>query len=238
MVRIAGMGTHGMDSESASKFAVAVWDWPVRLAHWVIVVLVVALITTGKIGNDALVWHIRCGETLLAVVLFRVAWGFAGSGNAHFASFVRGPAAVARYVRSLLRGPHEVHATHNPLGGWMVIALLLAMLVQAGTGLMTQDDIGNEGPLVKVVSDALSESAGYVHRRAWWVVAALAVVHVAAVLAYLVVLRDNLVRPMFTGEKRLPAGAADPTGATASTGRAVVLLAACAGIVWWVASQL
>ncbi len=227
-----------MDSEAASKFAVAVWDWPVRLAHWVIVVLVIALITTGKIGNEALVWHFRCGETLLAVVLFRVAWGFAGSGNARFASFVRGPAAVARYVRSLLRGPHEVHATHNPLGGWMVIALLLAMLVQAGTGLMTQDDIGNEGPLVKLVSDAVSQEAGYVHRRAWWVVAGLAVVHVAAVLAYLVVLRDNLVRPMFTGDKRLPPGIANPAGAAASTARALVLIAACAAVVWWVANRL
>lgn len=238
MAHIVGTGTHGMAPEEASKDVVAVWDWPVRVSHWTIVVLVVALIATGKIGNDALTWHIRCGQTLLAVVLFRIAWGFVGSGNARFASFVRGPAAVARYVRSLLRGPHEVHATHNPLGGWMVVALLLAMLVQAGTGLMTQDDIGNEGPLVKVVSDSLSQSAGYVHRRMWWIVAGLAGVHVVAVAAYLVVLRDNLVRPMITGAKRLPADVASPTGAAASTARALVLLAASAAVVWWVVYRL
>lgn len=224
--------------EADSTVAVPVWDWPVRVAHWVIVLLVVALVTTGKIGNEALVWHMRFGETLLVVVLFRIVWGFAGSGNARFASFLRGPAAIARYARSLLHGPHEVHATHNPLGGWMVIALLLAMLVQAGAGLMTQDDIGNEGPLVKHVSDALSERAGYLHRRAWWVVAGLAAVHIAAVVAYLVVLRDNLVRPMFSGEKRLPAKAANPAGAAASTPRALVLLAVCAAVVWWVVNRL
>ena len=227
-----------MNHEPGQAVAVPVWDWPVRVSHWTIVVLVVALIATGKVGNDALAWHMRCGQLLLVVLLFRIAWGFAGSGNARFASFVRGPAAVARYARSLLHGPHEVHATHNPLGGWMVIALLLAMLVQAGTGLVTQDDIGNEGPLVRLVSEGLSASAGYVHRRVWWLVTGLAVVHVLAVVLYAAILRDDLVRPMFTGEKRLPAGSAEPARAAASAARALALLAACAAVVWWVAYRL
>ncbi len=147
------------------RIDVPVWDWPVRAVHWAIALLVAALLTTGLVGNDALVWHMRCGETLLALVLFRVIWGFVGSGNARFSSFVRGPGAVVSYVRSIFRPPHEVHATHNPIGGWMVIALLLAMLAQAGAGLFTQDDIGNEGPLVKLVSGDLSETLGWYHRR-------------------------------------------------------------------------
>ncbi len=94
-----------------------------RVVHWVIVLLVVILVTTGLDGGDAdMVWHMRAGEALLAVVLFRIVWGFVGSCNARFASFVRGPAAVMQYVNSLLHPPRELHATHNPVGGWMVVA--------------------------------------------------------------------------------------------------------------------
>jgi cytochrome b len=206
--------------------------------HWAIALLVAAQITTGLIGNEAMVWHLRCGETLLALVLFRVIWGFVGSGNARFSSFVRGPGAVVAYVRSIFRPPHEIHATHNPIGGWMVIALLLAMLVQAGTGLFTQDDIGNEGPLVKLVSGDLSESLGWFRRRVWWIVAALASLHILAVIGYYAVLGDDLISPMVTGRKRLPARIGNAASAAASTTRAVVLLAAIAASMWWLVNRL
>jgi cytochrome b len=225
-------------NETEPRVEVPVWDWPVRVVHWTIALLVAAQIATGLIGNEALVWHMRCGEALLALVLFRVIWGFAGSGNARFSSFVRGPGAVLSYVRSLFRPPHEVHATHNPIGGWMVIALLLAMLVQAGTGLCTQDDIGNEGPLVKLVSGDLSESLGYLHRRVWWVVAGLASLHILAVIGYFAVLGDDLISPMVTGTKRLPARVANAANAASSSTRALVLLAALAALMWWVVNRL
>ena len=220
------------------RIDVPVWDWPVRAVHWAIALLVAALLATGLVGNDALVWHMRCGETLLALVLFRVIWGFAGSGNARFSSFVRGPGAVLSYVRSIFRPPHEVHATHNPIGGWMVIALLLAMLAQAGAGLFTQDDIGNEGPLVKLVSGDLSETLGWYHRRGWWIVAGLASLHILAVIGYLAVLGDNLIWPMVTGVKQLPARVANAANAASSTTRAVVLLAALAALMWWAVNRL
>ncbi|MEO8508707.1 MAG: cytochrome b/b6 domain-containing protein [Betaproteobacteria bacterium] len=227
-----------MPNETDARIEVPVWDWPVRAVHWAIALLVAAQITTGLIGNDALVWHMRFGETLLALVLFRVIWGFVGSGNARFSSFVRGPGAVVTYIRSIFRPPHEAHATHNPIGGWMVIALLMAMLVQAGTGLFTQDDIGNEGPLVKLVSGDLSESLGWFHRRVWWIVAALASLHILAVIGYYAVLGDDLISPMVTGRKRLPARIANAASAAASTTRAVVLLAAIAASMWWLVNRL
>ncbi|MCC7327494.1 MAG: cytochrome b/b6 domain-containing protein [Burkholderiales bacterium] len=227
-----------MTEESNSLVVVPVWDWPVRVVHWVMVLLVAALITTGLIGNEALVWHMRFGGTLLALAVFRVIWGFVGSTNARFASFVRGPGAVVAYVRSLLRPPHEIHATHNPIGGWMVIALLLAMLFQATTGLFTNDDILNDGPLVKLISKDLSDSISSLHRRGWWVVASLASLHIVAVFAYLVLLRDNLIRPMVDGRKRLPPPTADPKAAVASSMRAIVLLAACGAAVWWMFNRL
>jgi cytochrome b len=217
---------------------VAVWDWPVRVVHWLIVLLVAALLTTGLIGNEMLVWHMRCGQALLALVIFRIIWGFVGSTNARFSSFVRGPKAVLDYAMSLIRPPHHVHATHNPLGGWMVVALLLVLLAQATTGLFTNDDILYDGPLVKWVDKDLSDAIGTWHRRMWWVVVALASVHIFAVIGYLMHLGEDLVYPMVSGEKVLPAHLHRPQHAEASTTRALVLLALCALAVWWTCNRL
>ncbi len=227
-----------MTDNSTDRDYVAVWDWPVRVVHWLLVVLVAALLTTGLIGNEMLVWHMRAGQTLLALVLFRIVWGFVGSANARFASFLRGPRAVLDYARSLIRPPHHPHATHNPLGGWMVVALLLVLLAQATTGLFTNDDILYEGPLVKWVDKDLSDSIGSWHRRMWWVVVALASMHIFAVIGYLMHLGEDLVYPMVSGEKVLPKHLHRPQHAEASTARALVLLALCALVVWWTGNRL
>lgn len=216
---------------------VAVWDAPVRIVHWLLVLLLVALLTTGLLGNDWLVWHMRAGYAMLSLVLFRILWGLLGSHNARFAAFVRGPRAVGRYARSLLGATHEIHATHNPPGGWMVIALLAALLLQCSLGLFTNDDILYEGPLARHVTKDLSDTLSSLHRRWWWVIVALATLHIGAVAGYYVMLRDNLVQPMFTGIKRLPRSIADAANAAASMPRALVLLAACAAGVWWLVTK-
>jgi cytochrome b len=202
------------------------------------VLLFVLLVISGLRGGDALQWHMRFGQALLALVLFRVLWGFVGSRNARFRAFVRGPRAAARYVRSRVRRTPEIHATHNPIGGWMVIALLVAMLVQIGTGLFTNDDILWDGPLAKHVSKETSDALASFHRRFAWVVVTLAALHVLAVVAYLTVFRENLVKAMVDGVKSLPADLADPSAASASGVRAMVLLAACGIAVWFVLHRL
>jgi len=223
-----------MTDGSVDAVEVAVWDWPVRVVHWSIVALVATLLATGLSGGNAvMVWHMRAGEVLLVLVLFRVVWGFAGSRNARFASFVRGPRAVVRYLRSLVRPPHARHATHNPAGGWMVVLLLLALLIQCSLGLFTHDDVMTEGPLVARVSEELSDVLGALHRRGGWLVAGLASVHIVAVIAFFLVRDDNLIYPMFSGTKSLPRGTADPSGAKASTARALALLACCMIAVGW-----
>ena len=223
-----------MTESAAERQEVAVWDWPVRVVHWSIVALVATLLATGLSGGNAvMVWHMRAGEVLLALVVFRIAWGFAGSGNARFASFIRGPRAVVRYLRSLATAPHAVHATHNPAGGWMVAALLAALLIQCSLGLFTHDDVMTEGPLVWRVSEDLSDVLSTLHRRGAWLVAGLAGVHILAVVAFFLARDDNLIYPMFSGTKALPRGIADPTAAKASTARALVLLACSAIAVAW-----
>jgi cytochrome b len=218
--------------------SVAVWDWPVRVFHWSLAVLLVAQVVTATMGGSAMDWHLRGGYAVLALVLFRLAWGVMGSPYARFGSFVRGPAAVGRYARSLLRRTHEPHVGHTPLGAWMILALLLLLLAQASTGLFANDEIATEGPLAKLVTQNTSDLLSSIHRRMAWVVVALAGVHVAAVLYYLAVLRENLVRPMITGVKVVPARLAPAQAAGRWTARALVVLAACAFAVWWIVNRL
>jgi cytochrome b len=174
-----------------------VWDLPLRVFHWALALLVVAQVVTASIGGNAMEYHALGGYAILALVLFRIAWGFVGGTHARFAGFVRGPATVLAY----LRGRAGTFPGHNPLGGWSVMAMLASLLVQALTGLFANDDVMMEGPLVKHVPGRFSEIATSIHDANGWLLAGLALLHVLAVLFYLVVRRQNLIAPMLTGRK-------------------------------------
>src|SRR5512133_1723758 len=136
---------------------ILVWDLPLRLFHWLLVLLVVVSVVSAKIGGNAMQIHLLSGYAILSLVLFRILWGFLGGAHARFASFVRGPAAVIAYLRALPRHQAGQHLGHNPAGAWSVIVMLIVLLAQAGTGLFSNDDIATEGPLAKLVSKALSD---------------------------------------------------------------------------------
>jgi cytochrome b len=217
---------------------VQVWDWPVRLFHWSIVVLVAAAVITAKLGGNAMVWHMRAGFAILALVLFRILWGFAGSRHARFASFLRGPRPILDYLRSTAKGRHPVSIGHNPLGGWSVVALLAVLLIQATTGLFANDDIATDGPLVKFITKDLSDTFTRYHHRNVWALGGLIGLHVAAVAFHLLVVKENLVRPMLHGKKRLHRSLAAQGVDKVPHLRAVVLLASSAFVVWWTVSRL
>jgi cytochrome b len=231
---------HGGQTKAVSDdvVPVQVWDWPVRLFHWSIVALVATAIVTAYVGGAAKEWHMRAGYGVLAMVLFRVLWGFAGTRHARFASFVRGPRAAVRYARLFARRAPPVAVGHNPLGGWSVLALLLALLVQAGTGLFANDDLLMEGPLVKLISDALSDRITTLHHLNVWAIGILVGMHLAAVFSHWAVARENLVRPMLTGRKRLHRSLQPEGLERVPHVRAVVLLAASAFAVWWTVTRL
>lgn len=180
---------------------VRIWDLPVRLFHWSLVLLVPALWWTAE--TERMDLHILLGEIMLGLLLFRLLWGLLGSSTARFASFLKGPGAVLRYLRGRGRA-----FGHNPVGGWSVVLMLLALAVQIGLGLFASDEDGiYAGPLSWHMPDM--ESAHVLaerHETFFWVIVALIALHVLAILYYLLVRRDNLVTPMVTG--RGPAGAA------------------------------
>jgi len=223
--------THLQQSGQPSR-RLRVWDVPVRLFHWALVVLLAISFTTAQIGGNALQYHEWSGFTVLALVLFRVLWGLLGSTHARFADFVRGPRSALEYGRSLLHGPTLVYAGHNPLGGWMVVLLLASLLVQAGTGLFANDDVMIEGPLAKHVSKDTSDLLTRVHHINFNVLLSLLAIHVAAALFYLWVKRENLIRPMITGYKLVPDQAAARDRRGGPLWLAAVLLGLCAAAVW------
>lgn len=182
---------------------VRVWDLPTRLFHWILAGLVVFSWWSGEQGEDWLKWHFLSGFTILALVLYRIAWGLVGSQTARFGDFLKGPRAALHHVGALLSRRQPQDVGHNPLGGWMIALLLVLLLVQTVTGLFSEDDIATSGPLAGLVADQTVHSMTRLHRLNVKLIEILVIAHVVAVFAYLLVKRQNLIWPMISGRKRL-----------------------------------
>jgi cytochrome b len=207
---------------------VLVWDFPTRLFHWLLVILVIISFVTGNIGGNAMQYHQWSGFTILALLLFRLVWGFVGSRESRFATFIQRPASVARYAATLLRRDSWQHLGHNPLGGWSIIAILFALLVQAATGLFANDDIVTEGPLYGWVSKATSDWLTRIHKLNKAVIIGLVCIHVLAVVFYFFYKRENLVKPMITGAKQWSGAEPEPVIGRTWTAAIIAGLAALA----------
>jgi len=196
-------------SPAGEATSVRVWDLPVRLVHWVIVVLMAVSWSTAE--YDWIEWHKVSGYSMLAVVSFRLYWGFRGSTTARFKQFVRGPAAVVRHARSLFSRPERTaELGHSPLGGWNVIAMLLLLLVQVCLGLFAIDVYGIEsGPLADWVSFDTGRRIARLHQSVFNLLCVFVSLHVVAILGYLFFRRENLILPMVTGVKRVLRGDAE-----------------------------
>jgi cytochrome b len=222
----------GLQRQSTPR-SVRVWDFPVRLFHWLLVALIIVSFTTAQIGGNAMQIHELSGFTVLTLVLFRVLWGVFGSTYARFTDFVRRPGQAIEYARSLTLGRPAFYAGHNPLGGWMIVALLLCLLVQAGTGLFANDDIMTEGPLYDWVSKQTSDLLSRIHEINFYVLLVLVVLHVGAALYYLWGKRENLILPLFTGRKQVPEAQDVPESRGGPLWLALMLLALCASGVYF-----
>ena len=216
---------------SSAARRIRVWDLPTRIFHWALAVLVVFSFTTGKIGGSWMDWHLKSGYAILALVIFRLAWGVVGGHAARFARFVRGPMAFGAYVRSLVQRRYRPVAGHNPVGGWMVVLMLLALAAQAGSGLFADDEIATQGPLAVKVSNAVVAKMSSFHYYNGWTLVALVMIHVVAIAAYWFALRDNLVGPMWSGWRDVEPGTVEPAAGPAWL--AALLLAIAAGAVYW-----
>ena len=182
---------------------VRVWDLPTRLFHWTLVVLVALQFATAEFHWLSMQWHYRFGYATLALLLFRIVWGFLGSQTSRFADFVRGPLAVWRYIRALVAGRAELGVGHNALGGWSVLAILGLLLVQTLSGLFASDGIDADGPFVDAVSDVAVKWITRVHHLGETALLVLIALHIVAVLLHWLLHHDNLILPMLNGRKEV-----------------------------------
>ncbi|MEK6663745.1 MAG: cytochrome b/b6 domain-containing protein [Pseudomonadota bacterium] len=226
-----------MDTQtSLGTKIIRVWDWPIRIFHWSVAALFFISWISAEIGGNAMQYHLWSGYSVLGLVLFRVLWGWVGSETARFTHFIRGPGAVLAYARAWFKPDYRAALGHNPLGGWSVAALLFALAVQTLTGLFSNDDIANEGPLYHLVSKATSDSISRVHEGTFNVLLTLVALHIVAIVLYRVKHGENLVKPMLTGEKEVNENVPEPR--QSSGWRALVLAMVVAGLVYGVVSML
>lgn len=227
---VSGAGDGGNGGGGTRRL---VWDIALRLFHWSLVALVAFSVWSGKTGGFQLMEkHKLAGYTILALVLFRLAWGVVGGRHARFREFVSSPMAALRYARESLAGRARRYAGHNPLGAWSVLALLASVAVQAVSGLFTTDEILTEGPFHDRAPAAVADWMTSLHYWNSYLLLALIAVHVAAVLLH-ELKGERLIAAMIHGRKAVPA---DPAAETAPVaGRwwlATLLAAVAAGAVW------
>lgn len=183
------------DADSAPN--VRVWDPMVRLLHWSLVAGVALAWTTSEQaehGDGAAGMHLWVGYGVAAIVALRVAWGLLGPRHARFTDFVRSPMAVADHARHVLRGDEPRYLGHNPLGGWMVVALLATLAGVAATGWAMTTDRWFGSEVMEELHEALA-----------WGLPWLVALHVGGVVWTGRQHAENLVRAMFSGRKRAAA---------------------------------
>lgn len=193
----AGEPSKVQAASARAAVPVRVWDLPLRLFHWLLVLCLIGSFVTVKAGW--MDWHFRFGYTALTLITFRVLWGIVGPRYARFASFIFSPAGVIAYLRSTANAPRTLG--HSPLGALSVFALLAIVGVQASAGLFTSDDIASEGPLARLVSSAFVERASWLHHTNEWIILGLVSLHLTAILFYRLFRRQSLVKPMVIGDR-------------------------------------
>jgi cytochrome b len=224
-----------MNDNDPEMRLVRVWDLPTRVFHWLLAASVVASVITAKVGGNAMVWHIRLGLLALALLSFRLAWGFVGGYWSRFAAFVPSPTEVMAYLRGESGPGGRFDVGHSPLGALSVLALLALLIAQVATGLVADDEIATVGPLNRFVSSALALKATAWHKSfGQYLIITMVVLHVSAVLFYLLKRQRNLSGPMWHGDKRLPPQTPAAADGVAQRALAAVLIAMALGGAWWI----
>lgn len=181
---------------------VKLWDPLLRGFHWLLAVFVVAAWGLGQFGPLVMTLHFWCGYMIIALLAFRLVWGFVGPPSARFASFLRGPKETLAYIRTLPAREPSHWRGHNPLGALSVVAMIAALVAQVATGLVSDpEDFINTGPFASSVSGATATKAVGWHHLGGTVILILVLLHLAVILFYRFWKREDLVKPMVTGWK-------------------------------------
>jgi cytochrome b len=179
---------------------IRVWDLPLRLFHWALVLCVSGLLITSQLGGEAMVWHFRFGYTVLTLLLFRLVWGLMGGYWSRFTSFPMGLRSLLAYGRGQYSPGGELG--HSPMASWAVVAMLLALMLQVGSGLFSDDEIMAAGPLTALVANKwVTLATSYHTTYGKFLILGLIGLHLSALAFYSWVKHKPLVKAMFTGDQ-------------------------------------
>lgn len=181
------------------KKIIRVWDLPVRLFHWLLVLCIVGSLISVNLGGNAIQWHAYFGYSILTLLIFRIVWGFVGSTHARFATFFPNINSILDY----LRGKAPKVLGHNPIGALSVFALLFVLSVQVTTGLFVDDEVSFQGPFAKYVSNSTVSFLSEIHESNQVLIYALIAIHIAAIFFYKKFKGENLIKPMISGDKEI-----------------------------------
>ena len=182
---------------------IKVWDLPVRICHWLLVIIIAFQFISVKVLDESMLsnatqWHFYGGYACLALVIFRILWGILGTYYARFSQFIQSPIKTLHYLRG--RGEQN-YLGHNPAGAYSVIALLSLILAQAVSGLFTTDDIFNDAPYFGMLNDSWQTVVNFIHHNVVYVLLGFIVLHIGAIIFYKVKHKEKLTSAMVTGNK-------------------------------------
>jgi cytochrome b len=220
-------------TQQAHTVKTRVWDLPTRLFHLLLLLCVLGLLITGGNGDFAMFVHFYLGYTVLTLVFFRVIWGVFGGYWSRFATFFPSPSSLLSYLRNLNNPNAKPSVGHNPLGAMSVFVFLLVLLLQALSGLMSDDTISISGPWSLLVPNAWVEFATRYHTDIGFpLILVLVGVHIAAVLYYLHAKKQNLILPMIHGDKLVSPATPASRDSLQTRLIALVVVVSCAYVVY------
>jgi cytochrome b len=229
-------GEFDMSSMRQGRATILIWDLPLRLFHWLLVACIAVSWYTVEVSGDMRL-HMLSGYAILTLVLFRIAWAFAGPPHARWRGMLYRPSEISQYAKRILKREPSGYAGHSPLGALSVLAMLLVVSLQAATGLFATDGDFYAGPLNAYIPSRTASAVTEVHEVNFNLLLALIALHVAAILFYLLFKRENLITAMITGRKG--ATQSGPAGIEGSMlGRAALLAAAAAALVVFIVNGL
>jgi cytochrome b len=214
-----------------------VWDLPLRAFHWLFALSILASWLTAEPGSAWMPWHMRLGYWMMGLLTFRIIWGFVGPRHARFASFLAGPRAMWRYARGLTGFEEAIHSVgHNPLGGVMVIVMLLLVAFQVSTGLFATDDIVWTGPYNPAVTDHTARLLTSLHHANFNLIWAAIALHIGAIAYYAFAKKQNLVPAMLSGWKPAETVPAEEAITSSELWKALLVMIVSVAVVYGVLS--
>ncbi|GAC12932.1 cytochrome b/b6 domain-containing protein [Aliiglaciecola lipolytica] len=178
-----------------------IWDIPLRLFHWLLVIALLSQWITSELGSEYMDWHFYIGYFTLGLIIFRLIWGFVGPEYARFSQFIYSPKIIWQYLILFVKGKNPKYTGHNPLGGLIVPAVILLVGAQAITGLFASDDVLSSGPYMSAVSSETQGMLDGLHHQIFNLILAIAGIHIVAILWYQFGRKIPLIGAMFSGKK-------------------------------------